>query len=1240
MTVKWTEEQQNVIDTRDCNLLVSAAAGSGKTAVLVARILALIMDEKNPADIDRLLVVTFTNAAAAEMRERIRDALEEQSARRPDNIHLQRQLVLVHNAKITTIHSFCLHVVRNHFQSAGVDPGFRVADPGEVTLLEQDAAKEAVDGAYEAGTPEFTEFLERFTTGKSDYGLEETVLQIYHFALGQPWPDRWLDACRRMYEAWDAPENEIWQRFVAEDTARMLADMREQLAQALEITREPDGPYPYEEALRSDLELIGYLAGEPAAEYDRSEWGPDQEEDSLPRRDYASYAEAFQNMPPFARLGAKKDDGISEQKKQQVKGIRDSVKNAVADLRKRYYYDTPETIREEFEESGIIVRALASLTEDFMARLEEKKAQQNILDFGDLEHLALKTLVDVEKEKICPSAVAREYAESFREIMIDEYQDSNLVQELILDSVSGRGQGEKNRFMVGDVKQSIYRFRLARPELFMEKYRTYQTAPRRVPFGSLPAGPRDYKIDLHRNFRSRREVLEGINYIFRQIMTKPLGGIAYDEDAALYPAADFPPRPGETHTSALEFHLLEASGPERQRQEARLAGGRIREIVGQESVWDKELGQYRPAQYSDIVILLRTVSGWAETFGEVLGEMGIPCFTGSQTGYFSAAEIRVVLSYLRILDNPRQDIPLAAVLRSPIGGMTDDELARIRSASGNRLFYDCCRSYCQSGTDLLLKEKLGRFFAVYGQLRESCAHTPVHELLWNLLEITGYGAYARALPGGAQRKANLDMLVEKAIAYESTSYRGLYHFVRYIDNLKKYEVDYGEANTGAEAADTVRIMSIHKSKGLEFPIVLLCGLGKQFNESDIRSRVVMHPDFGIGCDCVDIRLRTRQPSLLKKTIRQQTAAENLGEELRVLYVAMTRAKEKLILTGTADIRAKAEKWIGAARHRKEPLPYSWLSGAGSYLDWVVPALLRHPDSAALLEALGADPADIIRTAADLPAFSICLADMEETAERELQEESGRAIRMQELLNLETETTYDAQARDYLEKAFASTYAHEKDREIIGKLSVSELKKMSRVPEETDARELYQPETVIPLTPAFRGKEETLTGTARGTAYHLFMENLDYSRKEDLEIQLEELIRCGKMSPEEGKAIRLEDIRVFLKTGSGRRMERAALGGKLYREQPFVFGVPASEIRAGWNPAETVLVQGIIDAYFLEDEELVLLDYKTDRVFRPQELVDKYRAQLDYYAKALERLTCRKVRDRIIYSFHLGRDIIL
>ena len=1327
MSVKWTEEQQKVIDTHGVDVLVSAAAGSGKTAVLVARILEMVTSPVHPVDIDRLLVVTFTNAAAAEMRQRIRDALEVRAEQEADNEHLQRQLVLIHNAKITTIHSFCLQVLRSHFHLIGLDPGFRVADEAEMQLLRQDVLKEVLDEAYEteAENQEFHEFLEQFSTGKDDRPVMEAVLALYHFSMGQPGPLEWLQECREMYVSGGAalaktdsaeqkkeePDNgsrleedsakegeeqnnqtervcgktcdglhdPLWLRAAVDDTKHVLEEAGNLVQRAYDTAMEPFGPAAYGLALLDDLEQIKRVAR---------------------AQDYHGLAAAFRGMHPYKRLSTKKDPDVLEEKKQLVKDLREAAKTALAGVRTRYFYDTPEVIRDEFERSGLSVRWLTYLTEAFSKRLAQRKAEKNMLDFSDLEHLALQILVERKDGENHPSAAAREYAGQFEEIMIDEYQDSNLVQELILGSVSGGGCGAHNLFMVGDVKQSIYRFRLARPELFLEKYHAY------------PQLETAQRIDLHKNFRSRYEVLNSVNYIFRQIMTENPGGIVYDEDAALYAGAKFPERVdlcaekdawvqdgGKPESDAsqsmkkeeangallkaeeiketssresvytTELWLTESDTARRRETEARMVGARIEAMVGKEQIWDKDLtpegwtegmerGGYRPVQYKDIVILLRTVSGWADTFGSVLTEMGIPNFTGSQSGYFSAAEVRTVLSYLQVLDNPRQDIPLAAVLHSAIGGLDEEELAWIRSESEEGSFYECCRSYLESGADKAIKEKLAHFFDMLEHFRARAEYTPVHLLLWEILDETGYGAYAQALPAGSQRKANLDMLVEKAIAYEATSYRGLYHFVRYIENLKKYEVDYGEANIGSESDNTVRIMSIHKSKGLEFPVVFVCGMAKQFNETDSRAKAVMHPSLGIGCDCVDTRLRTRQASLLKKIIQKTTSMENLGEEMRVLYVAMTRAKEKLILTGcVGNMEEQAAKWSQTAATPGETLPYSSLTGASSYLDWVMPALMRHPDARMLALSLHipyeefdqsvwkkrmekgkpVDKTDAFSTHYEFYAMAKELFEAEEFRQADKEQASLAA-----LLNPDLSVCADEEARKYLAHVFSEDFAYQYERgqKIAGKLSVSELKKRSQEPEETDAKQLYAPEEEE-IIPGFYRTDVQVKGAARGTLYHTFMENLDFSKKEELQMQLEELVNCGKMSRDEASAVRLSDIRRFLKTKTGKGMEQAARAGKLHREQPFVLGVPAETIQKEWSGDETVLVQGIIDAWF-EDEDgaVVLVDYKTDHIADREKLAERYRGQLSYYAQALKQLTGRTVKTQVIYSFFLGKEIVL
>ena len=1189
--MKWTEEQQKVIDTRDRNILVSAAAGSGKTAVLVARILALVTDPVHPVDIDRLLIVTFTNAAAGEMRQRIRDALEARAEEAPENAHLQRQLVLIHNAQITTIHSFCLQVLRSHFHMIGLDPGFRIADEGEMLLLRQDVLKETLEEAYELGagevhtaeTEEFRQLLEQLTPGKDDQAVQNALLQVYQFSLGQPWPDEWLAGCRMAYcrpDKEETPPEPDWVRFVVKDTKRVLADVREGILYAITLCQAEHGPYMYEKAMQDDLAMVEALQ---AAD------------------DYRELAKAFAVSGTYTRLSTKKDESVSKEQKEQVQELRAGIKDALASVRVQYFYDRPEALEETFYASGVVVRALTRLVERFMEKLTEKKREKNVLDFSDLEHLALEILVVHDETGIQASPAALEYAEQFEEIMIDEYQDSNLVQELILNSVAGRGRGEANRFMVGDVKQSIYRFRLACPELFLEKYQTYRELENAC------------RIDLHKNFRSRSEVLDGVNEIFRQIMTENLGGIVYDKDAMLYPGAVFAPDSGEARRLP-EFLLLDPEDQDKQEAEARLVGMQIQQMVGSFPVWDAKRSAYRPMAYRDIVILLRTVSGWAETFGEVLSDMGIPCFTGSQKGYFSAVEVRTVLAYLEVLDNPVQDIPLAAVMRSPIGGFSDEALAKLRSASEERRFYDCCIAYRDNGEDAALRLALDTFFRQMEYFREKAAYTPIHLLLWEILDVTGYGAYAAALPAGRQRKANLDMLVEKAIAYEATSYRGLYHFIRYIESLKRYEVDYGEASLGTESDDTVRIMSIHKSKGLEFPVVFVSGLGKQFNETELRGRLALHSSFGIGCDYVDTTLRLRQPSLLKKVIQKTSALENLGEELRILYVAMTRAKEKLILTGAVpNASQKLEAWQTLNVRAMETLSYSTLTKASSYLDWVLPALLQHSGKDCfLLRVLSAE---------------------------DLLEESKEA-KASDLWRVLEHPKEEPEARRYLERVFSAEYPYEQEQAISGKVSVTELKKQTQLPEEHEGLELYPVKESKGTVPRFRAAETTMPGSMRGTIYHTFMENLDFHKKDVLETQLEEWIKCGKMTRDEAAAVRISDIRRFLESDIGLRMERAEEGGRLHREQPFVLGVPAHEIRSCWQSEELVLVQGIIDAWFEEDDGIVIVDYKTDRVRTMQTLAGRYHIQLEAYAKAVARLTGKTVKECGIYSFCLGRYEIL
>ena len=867
------------------------------------------------------------------------------------------------------------------------------------------------------------------------------------------------------------------------------------------------------------------------------------------------------------------------------------------------------------------------------------------------------------------SQAARELSAKYDEVLVDEYQDSNFVQELLTTAVSGWINQKKNIFMVGDVKQSLYRFRLARPELFMEKYKSYSTEE-----------AKEQRIDLHKNFRSRAQVLESVNFIFRQIMGEDLGGVTYDKDAALYPGASFPEGESEEFVKT-EVLLIEKDGEEladvqesadagaqgsqmelenqnAQELEALAIAQRIQEIVGKEQIVDKETREYRPVEYGDIVILLRTAYGWAETFREVLASQGIPVYCTSRTGYFSALEIVTVLNYLKVCDNPLQDIPLMGVLRSPIVGCTSQELAELRIHYPKGLLYESLTAYVgeSSKTDFLtekdfLKLKLSNFLQLLEKVRNMAAYTPVHELILYVLKETGYGNYARALPGGEQRFANLTMLVEKAMDYEKTSYRGLFNFVRYIEQLQAYEVDYGEVNLTGAGNTAVEIMTIHKSKGLEFPVVFVAGMGKQFNFQDMNAGLLLHPELGIGADAVIPEKRVIASSLNKQIIRRQLLKESLGEELRVLYVAMTRAKEKLILTGTVG---KLEKqMVSLSRfldEEEELLPLGTRMKAKNYWAFVLPALVRHRAMSEILGEYGILMKKQKGIYDDVSDFVIKKVTVRQMTEKAVILQAGNQMQEEYLKNWDADQVYDKEVREEIEKRFSFVYPYKYLEDIPVKVSVSDLKKRSwhdesELEENISVSTEEQVEEQEAPVPAFMAeKQEEYKGAARGTAYHRLMECLDYAEvesEEQLEVQLKRLLESQKMTEQEAECIRIRDIKKFVDSELGQRMKKAVVKKQLYREQPFVIRRSASLLDDSWKD-ETILVQGIIDAYFTEDGEIVLVDYKTDRVRKGQEqkLVDLYHVQLEDYAQALERMTGMKVKEKIIYSFTLQKAILL
>ena len=1324
MAVKWTEKQQQVIDSRNRNLLVSAAAGSGKTAVLVERIIQMISGGDHPLDIDQLLVMTFTNAAAAEMRERIGAAVEKKLKEHPEDEHLWLQAALIPQAMITTIDSFCLNIIRNHFNSLDIDPSFRIGDEGELSLLRGDVMGEMLEACYEEGDEAFAGFVEHFGRGKSDKGIEDVILQAWQFSQSHPWPSLWLKACRRELDEENLKEMEKspWMRFLFQDTARQMEELGGQLDTALEVCREENGPLAYEPMLMSDrakIQAIGTAACEGR---------------------YEQLYQRLLNMS-FDRLASIRSKEIDGDKKSFVTACRDRVKKAVGKCRELYGSQSPDEVVESIRGTRVVIQKLLELTERFDNEYRAAKKERNVLDFNDLEHLALEVLLEKDPDweegedegaARRPSPVADELSRQYEEILVDEYQDSNYVQEALITSISRERYGHPNVFMVGDVKQSIYRFRLARPELFMEKYESYASVDGQYQM-----------IELQQNFRSRESVLTSVNDVFYQIMTKNLGGITYTRDTALYPGAVFKDVGPDTVTGmdwekeggALSAGtptelLLVDTGSESLKQldedaldytarelEARMAARRIRELVsGDEGlmVWDKEKEAYRRARLGDIVILLRSMTGWSEVFVNVLMNEGIPASAQTRTGYFNTVEVETILSLLSVIDNPMQDIPLAAVMRSPIVGMSDEEMAWMVAAfkknskkGQDRGVYGAWSMWmeAESGTfhkvpgeaAASIRKKLSHLSGLLNGLRREARYLPIHELLYRVYRDSGYYDYVSAMPAGETRRGNLDMLVEKAAAYEATSYKGLFHFVRYIERLKKFDTDFGEAATAGEQDNTVRIMSIHKSKGLEFPVVFLSGMGKRFNKQDAYGRILLDADLGVAADYLDLDLRVKAPTLKKQALKRRMELETMGEELRVLYVAMTRAKEKLIMTATdRSLEAKLAKWQDSLAVDGQ-IPYTILSSAGSCLDWLLMAKPAIPDDHMQLQCI----------------------QVRELVGEEVGRQIVRQMTREDLLAVDRNQVYDREFGERLEAAVNYRYPHMDDTGLYAMVSVSELKKQSQIGRSEDTIGTGNVETEgvgleylgklaggagqeYPVQPAGGTGQEYLgqpaggtgqeylkqpagdagpeqlkqpdaltqpqkrpgpevravpdsgriqpgtpsRGALRGTAYHAALEHIsfhDIKSLEETEAALETLVEQGYLNQETRGFIRAGDIWAFLESPLGRRMAQAQAEGRIHKEQQFIIGIPARDMGRG-DSDELVLIQGIIDAYLEEPDGLVLIDYKTDHV--PKEnreqgaamLAARYRVQLDYYERALTQLTGKKVKERVIYSLALQQGI--
>lgn len=1193
--MKWTEEQEKIISLRDRNLLVSAAAGSGKTTVLIERILKTISNEADPVDIDQLLIVTFTSAAALEMRTRLYKAISERVKQMPENRHLRRQLNLIYNAQVSTIDSFCLSILKNYYAEIDLDPAFRVGDTGEIQLLKNDVLSDLLEEKYREGSDAFVSLSEDFATGKDDERLKELILKLYDYSQSAPYPDIWLKNCLDMYHAANVPEllNTPWMLSLREGIRTVLHGAEDKMIQAVSMCHQEAGPLYCLEVYAEDLKQIREIL---------SEEGMDKIRERL-------LSLAFRKKP--SKRGFSGDDRLET----LAYELRKQAKKELEDLGK--------SLSRPFDEELRILKALKPQAETYISLVREfteafslEKRKKNLVDYSDLEHLSIQILLkDGERTR-----VARMLSQRFYEILVDEYQDSNYVQEEILTAVSRMSEGKNNIFMVGDMKQSIYRFRMARPELFTQKYDTYTREDSACQL-----------IELHTNFRSGAPVIDTVNEVFRKLMKRNVGGIEYTKEAELYIGAqkekeEEKKQAFDRTTQMLVFCPGEEEGDVEKDEElsdaeyeARMAALEIEKLVRSKDqrIYDDSLKDFRPVDYKDIVILLRSSKNTDSIFREALEDLGIPVYVESSEGYFETREVRLVLDLLRIIDNPIQDIPLVSVLHSPLFGFSSEELAQICGnyhvkEEGNG-FYGALKVYALEGQDENLKNRLCEFLDILERYRQDASYLSLSSLIRRILDEQKIELFFSGLPGGGQRILNLKALLSRAQKFEETSYKGIFHFIRYIEKLSKTDTDMGEPGSAEDSGQAVRIMTIHKSKGLEFPIVFLCGLGKKFNRQDSRNSVVFHPTLGIGLDLIDHNTRIKERSLIRRALSERTDRENIGEELRVLYVAMTRAKDKLYLLGTEKNPEKIEGILSDPLPAGKKLSDSEILTSENMLGWLLKTC-----------AVSDNVHFTLKSVRDLQREDL----LERITETELKKE------LKDELYLEDEAS--KRKKEEADRIFSYPYLYDDLHTLRASMSVSALK-MALLEEAPESEAMFPdiPEGEVRRTDVSSG------GAKRGTLYHLIMEKLDPDK--NIHEELMKMTEDGLISSEEAITINEHRIRSFFSSSLGQRFIRAYKNRRGFREKAFIIGVPVKEVTEAElkrSPDELMMIQGIIDMYFEEADGLVLVDYKTDRVRSDSELVSRYKEQLKWYQKALEQITGKIVKEKWIWSFALDKAILL
>lgn len=1246
---KWTDEQLSAIKTRNCNLLVAAAAGSGKTAVLVERIIRIITNKDNPVDIDKLLVVTFTNAAAAEMRERIAAAISKALDKEPTSKNLQKQLTLLNRANITTMHSFCLDVIKNNFHKIDLDPSFRIGDQTEGILIKDEVIETLFEEKYDQEDTEFTSLVEAFSTYKNDDNLKELIINMYNFIMSGPWPENWLKENAEAFniETMEKLNNSKWVLVLKNSIKVEIEGYIKMLEKAIEIINLTDGLEPYLETFSNELYSIKNA-------YNSIDCGLDDIYSSL-----CSIS--------FGRLKSIKKDKVSDENVQNtVKSIRDDIKKKISELINNTFSVTPEEMLINIKGAYPTIKKLTEIVLEFGEKFSQKKKEKNILDFNDLEHLCLKILSDKDENgNIIPSKTAIEFKNLFDEVLVDEYQDSNNVQETIIELVSRRKDEFPNVFMVGDVKQSIYRFRQAKPELFMEKYINYTLEE-----------SNNRKIQLYKNFRSRKEVIDGVNYIFKEIMSETVGELEYTDEEALNLGASYENSEDENVIlgGPIEVNIIEKSIEESDLNkekldeedfeneeiegvnlEGKIVAKRIKELMTTTGnnvfkVLDKETGEYRPIKYKDIVILLRASKNWSESLLDELGQEGIPAYADTGSGYFESIEIRTIMSLLRVIDNPMQDVPVIAVLKSPIMGFSAEDLSIIRLKNKEKYFYENIADIAEGNICDISEELITRCKGFLEKLeiwRNKAIYMPIDEFIWYLYMDTAYYGYVGAMPNGVLRQANLKILFQRAKQFEQTSFKGLFNFINFINKLTKSSGDMGSAKILGENEDVVRIMSIHKSKGLEFPVVFLCGTGKQFNLMDLNKNILYHDELGFGPDFVDLEKRVSIGTIAKEAIKKKMKLETLSEEVRILYVACTRAKEKLIITGTVNnIQKSIEKWVSSASLDYNLILPSEILKGKSYLDWIGMSLCQHNDGKVLREKIAVSN-EISKD--DNSKWDIKLWKRSDIV---VNNEDGKLEEEKEVKLSILEEEYDKDVYGEVDKILSYKYPLKESTKLKSNISVSDLKKrnaefIDQHVESINIEEVESKNKRTIITPKFLQEEKGLTAAEKGTAVHFVMKKIDLDKVSsihEIKDQIQYLYENDFILEEEMKAVNPSKILNFFKSDLGKMMtELHKEGKKIYRELPFYTEISSVNIDNTLSEEyenEKVRLQGIIDCFFEYNGESILLDYKTDYVSKDNEaeLQKKYIKQLDYYSDAVFKITGKKVSKRYLYSFYLEKVI--